>query len=74
MCRQHLPVSVHVDALALCLLQQCVQVMHVMSSHQDALPRHGVQLDLGGCGSSKSEKRRKSLGQPLQIDFLEGMV
>ena len=55
--RQHLPMCVHVDALALCLLEKHIQVMHVMPCHQDALPRHWIQWDLGGDGGTKPVRR-----------------
>mmetsp|Transcript_27180 Transcript_27180/g.59339 ORF Transcript_27180/g.59339 Transcript_27180/m.59339 type:complete len:241 (-) Transcript_27180:871-1593(-) len=48
--RQHLPVCVHVDALALGLLQQLLQVMHVVTRHQDALAGLGGEGHLRGRG------------------------
>eukprot|EP00053_Salpingoeca_punica_P005903 m.57274 g.57274 ORF g.57274 m.57274 type:complete len:624 (-) comp13447_c0_seq2:122-1993(-) len=45
--RQHLAVGVDVDAGALGLLQELVQVVHVVAADQDALARHGRRQDLG---------------------------
>mmetsp|Transcript_4621 Transcript_4621/g.13908 ORF Transcript_4621/g.13908 Transcript_4621/m.13908 type:complete len:265 (+) Transcript_4621:2764-3558(+) len=42
--RHHLAVRVHVDALALGLLQQVVQVVHVVARDQDGLARHRHQV------------------------------
>lgn len=50
MAREHLAVCVHVDACALGLLQQVLQVVHVMAADQNGLALLGGDAHLGGCG------------------------
>ena len=47
---QHLAVGVHVNALALALLQQLLQVHQVVARNQDGLARLVAQGHLGGHG------------------------
>mmetsp|Transcript_44689 Transcript_44689/g.96077 ORF Transcript_44689/g.96077 Transcript_44689/m.96077 type:complete len:252 (+) Transcript_44689:829-1584(+) len=52
--RQHLAVRVDVDAFVLALLEQCLQVVEVVATHQDGMAAHlrtGADLD----GSRSSE-------------------
>lgn len=50
---QHLSVCVHIHPLALSLLEQALQVMHVMASHKDSLALNRVQGHLSGGGLAK---------------------
>mmetsp|Transcript_20953 Transcript_20953/g.53257 ORF Transcript_20953/g.53257 Transcript_20953/m.53257 type:complete len:285 (-) Transcript_20953:480-1334(-) len=54
---------VHVDALALRLLQQQLQVVHVVAGDEDGLARLGCQVHRGGGGVAKGA--RVGLGQVL---------
>eukprot|EP00047_Mylnosiga_fluctuans_P010859 m.18297 g.18297 ORF g.18297 m.18297 type:complete len:532 (+) comp3326_c0_seq1:416-2011(+) len=61
---EHLAVGVHVHAGALGLLQQLLEIVHVVAGNEDALPGHGGDLD--GRGDWVSELRRVALVEHLE--------
>ncbi len=50
---QHLAMGVHIDAGALCLLEQCFQITHIMTSDQYGLAFFWSSAHLGGLGDAK---------------------
>ena len=58
MSRQHLAVCVHIDASALCLLEQVFQVMHVMATDEDGLALGRGQLHLGRYRMTKPNRNK----------------